>query len=420
MANARPHAHTIDKRSFWTEFFALYESLPALWDLSNPLYKDRQSKTHGYEMLVMKMREIDPHACREDVLRKINIFRTNYRRECTRIKASNQMGKRYNTSLWYFHMLDFLRSQEFRKERKRVPNSDKKILRRMVRTQSDIEKVRSQLLESPHTSQDSSSEYKVQLNKYEYASDNGNETEEHLEAVQYLDENSFQQQFQNHFRSLTFPNQKQHHIISSPNDEEIKTVRDADTEDYHEIINIDDSSHTVDDMLDVKTVEDCSKNLTAESIASTPPELSEQLITTRQIRKTPLTGIIKEEARGRAEQSYRAGLAISESTEILAKSWAIQYEEMSQEQRIYARKAIAEILFEGCLGNLGRQRNVKTHANATEPVVSTQYEKDEIMEDNEEVTEHIPEETLLHMDDGNPTYVYAVGSEQMQLHEYMH
>ncbi|XP_039963438.1 uncharacterized protein LOC120776653 isoform X1 [Bactrocera tryoni] len=422
MANARPHAHTIDKRAFWTEFFALYESLPALWDLSNPLYKDRQSKTHGYEMLVMKMREIDPHACREDVLRKINIFRTNYRRECTRIKASNQMGKRYNTSLWYFHMLDFLQSQEFRKERKRVPNSEKKILqRRMARSHSDIEKVRSQLLESPHTSQDSSSEYKMQLNKYEYASDNGNETEEHLEAVQYLDENSFQQQFQNQFRTLTLPNQKQQHIITAPDDDDdIKTIGDADTEDYHEIINIDDSSHTADDMLDVKTVEDCSKNVTAESIASTPSELSQQLLTTRQIKKTPITGIIKEEARGRAVQSSRSGLAISESTEILAKSWAIQYEEMSQEQRIYARKAIAEILFEGCLGNLGRQQNVKTHVNATEPVVSTQYEKDEIMEDNEGVTEHMAEETLLHMDDGNPTYVYAVGGEQMQLHEYIH
>ncbi|XP_054084547.1 uncharacterized protein LOC105212495 [Zeugodacus cucurbitae] len=414
MANANP----IDKRAFWTEFFALYESLPALWDLSNPLYKDRQSKTHGYEMLVMKMREIDPHACREDVVRKINIFRTNYRRECTRIKASNQMGKRYNTSLWYFHMLDFLQSQEFRKERKCAPNSEKKILRRKAR-QSDIEKVRSQLLESPHTSQDSSSEYKVQLDKYEYISDNGNETEEHLEAVQYLDENSFQQQFQNQFRTLSFPNPKQDHIIATQDDEEIKTIGDAETDDFHEIINIDDSSHTADDMLDIKTVVSCSNNATAASIATTSPELSEQLQTNRKIKRTPLTSIVKEEARVRTEQSSRASLAISESTEILAKSWAIQYEEMSQEQRIYARKAIAEILFEGCLGNLGRQRNAQTHTDTAEPVVSTQYEKDEIMEDSE-VTENIAEETLLHMDDGNPTYVYAVGGEQMQLHEYIH
>lgn len=289
----------------------------------------------------------------------------------------------------------------------------------MARTQSDIEKVRLQLLESPHTSQDSSSEYKVQLNKYEYASDNGNETEEHLEAVQYLDENSFQQQFQNQFRKIPFPSQKQNNVITSSGGEEVKTIGDADTEDFHEIINIDDSSHTPDDMLDVKSVEDCSKNISTEYIAATPPELSEQLLTTRKIRKTPLTSIFKEEARGRTEQVSRAGLAISESTEILAKSWAIQYEEMSQDQRIYARKAIAEILFEGCLGNLGRQRNAKIHVNNSEPAVSTQYEKDEIMEEDE-VTEHIAEETLLHMDDGHPTYVYAVDGEQMQLHEYIH
>jgi len=47
-----------------------------------------------------------------------------------------------------------------------------------------------------------------------------------------------------------------------------------------------------------------------------------------------------------------APMQLSESSEVLARSWAIQYEEMSPTQRILARKAIADILFEGCMGNL--------------------------------------------------------------------
>jgi len=56
---------------------------------------------------------------------------------------------------------------------------------------------------------------------------------------------------------------------------------------------------------------------------------------------------------------------ISEASEALAKSWAIQYEEMAPTQRILARKAIADILFEGCMGNLrinrGERNTVGNH-----------------------------------------------------------
>lgn len=43
---------------------------------------------------------------------------------------------------------------------------------------------------------------------------------------------------------------------------------------------------------------------------------------------------------------------LSESSDILAKSWAIQYDELSREQKVLARKAINDILFEGCMGHL--------------------------------------------------------------------
>ncbi|XP_036336476.1 uncharacterized protein LOC118746696 [Rhagoletis pomonella] len=418
MSNARQHAQTIGKRAFWTEFFALYESLPSLWDLNDPSYKDRQSKAHGYEMLVMKMREIDPHACREDVLRKINIFRTNYRRECARIKTSYRMGKRYTTSLWYFHMLNFLQTQEFRKDRKRLPNEEKKILRRvgskMMPSQSDNETSRLQVSDSSQALPDNSSEYKSQISKYECISDNGTESEEHLEAVQYADENSFQQQFQNQFHTLSFASQNQQNIKSTIEGE-------SDAENFHEIINTDDSSQPHDDALEeLELVEHslCNKDVLSTCRESTPPQFSEQpiTITTRKITKTPSK--VKSDAKLRHERQSRSSRPISEASEILAKSWAIQYEEMSHEQRIYARKAISEILFEGCLGNLGRRRIVQQKANASEAVVSSQYEQAQIMEESA-VTENVTEETLLHMDDDSHTYVYGGGSGPVQIQEYI-
>lgn len=130
MAEMRAPTQTIHTRNreFWTKFFSLYESLPALWDSRSPLYKIRAAKIAGYDILVEKLREIEPNADREDVLRKINIFRTNFRREISRINMSNKMGKQYKTTLWYFKLLSFLKTQENRRERKVTPDGEKCIL----------------------------------------------------------------------------------------------------------------------------------------------------------------------------------------------------------------------------------------------------------------------------------------------------
>lgn len=119
MSARRQSIHSIHNKKFWTEFFYLYESLPALWDMNNPLYKNRQVKCDAYDIMVDKLREIEPNADREDVLRKINIFRTNYRRECSRINMSLQEGRHYQSTLWYFDLLCFLQTADTRRDRKR-------------------------------------------------------------------------------------------------------------------------------------------------------------------------------------------------------------------------------------------------------------------------------------------------------------
>lgn len=115
----RQTIHSIHNKKFWTEFFLLYESQPALWNVNSQQYKNRQIKSNAYDTMVQKLREIQPDADREDVLRKINIFRTNYRRECARINLSHREGRVYKSTLWYFDMLSFLQTPETRRERKR-------------------------------------------------------------------------------------------------------------------------------------------------------------------------------------------------------------------------------------------------------------------------------------------------------------
>ncbi|XP_067642548.1 uncharacterized protein [Eurosta solidaginis] len=420
MANARQPPQALGKRTFWTEFFALYESLPALWDMNDPLYKDRQCKTQGYEVLITKMREIDPYACREDVLRKINIFRTNYRRECARIKASNRMGKRYTTSLWYFKMLNFLQNQDPRKDRKRVQYDEKKILRRVGNkiqpTQSIVPacSVKSHV-SSTHNTQEISIEYnKNEPTKYEYISDKGNDSEEHLEEAQYADERSFQQQFHNQFHTFTFlprPQQMQANGTKPPMED-----LEADVGEYQEIVHIEDSMQSQDQIIEeLERLETDDKDALNVNTDSTPTEdnTAQQITTRKTSTKTPVV----------QQVNATNSPAISEASEILAKSWAIQYEEMSMEQRIYARKAIAEILFEGCLGNLGRKSNIMRNASTADAVVSSQFEHVEMEEENSNTEQVTEENSIIQLDDDNHTYIYAgrrsVGAAAMQLKEYM-
>ncbi|KAM8709324.1 hypothetical protein ACLKA7_016175 [Drosophila subpalustris] len=101
-------------RQFWTEFLLLYRSLPAVWKVKSPEYSSRSLKSAGYEQLAIKLREVEPHADRALVVKKINSFRTNYRRDLRkRTEGGEGLGKeRFVSTLWYFELLGFLEGQE--------------------------------------------------------------------------------------------------------------------------------------------------------------------------------------------------------------------------------------------------------------------------------------------------------------------
>lgn len=99
-------------RQFWTEFLLLYRSLPAVWQIQSPDYGSRELKSAGYERLVRKLREVEPDANRSMVVRKINSFRTNFRRDVRRRDQCLAMGEPFKSTLWYFNLLSFLEGQD--------------------------------------------------------------------------------------------------------------------------------------------------------------------------------------------------------------------------------------------------------------------------------------------------------------------
>ncbi|XP_017052280.1 uncharacterized protein LOC108095624 isoform X2 [Drosophila ficusphila] len=99
-----PHSHTADE--FWREFFRMYRSMPELWLVRSKLYRNRRLKAKSYGRLLQLLRANDQHANIHTLKRKINNFRSSYRREFRKVLQS---GSEYVPSLWYFEELDFLR-----------------------------------------------------------------------------------------------------------------------------------------------------------------------------------------------------------------------------------------------------------------------------------------------------------------------
>lgn len=100
---------------FLTEFIQLYRSFPCLWQVRYKGYKDRLLRNRAYDSLVLKLREVNPVADKETVIRKINTLRTAFRREYKKVRSSHRMVKnprlRYRSSLWYYDILKFVAEQ---------------------------------------------------------------------------------------------------------------------------------------------------------------------------------------------------------------------------------------------------------------------------------------------------------------------
>jgi len=79
----------MEERSFMIECINLYRDLPALWNVKSKDYSNRNKKNDSYETLVKKYKEKYPQATKEDVKKKMNALRTNWRKEFKKVSTHN-------------------------------------------------------------------------------------------------------------------------------------------------------------------------------------------------------------------------------------------------------------------------------------------------------------------------------------------
>ncbi|KAH8302399.1 hypothetical protein KR044_005924, partial [Drosophila immigrans] len=295
---ALPDRFNTGKRLFWCEFLKLYEQMPELWNVHNLDYRNKELRNESYGILQTKLKEIEPTATKADVGRRINIFRTNYRREQMRIWKQQELGLHPNLckpTLWFYENMNFLQTQESFQHRTK----------------------RTRLWNRQETAQDF---------KADVASHSSSEIPE--SSLSFLQ----------HLQSNLDP------LDTTPTAFLTPVVSNRDT-----IPTAFDESMLISPKIEIFDCEvsrqEHNDDVKMDNVSTNTPDTGEPNCSTTTAK---------------ALQTDSPSPILSEASEALAKSWAIQYEEMAPTQRILARKAIADILFEGCMGNLRVNRGDRT------------------------------------------------------------
>lgn len=104
------------EREFILDCIHLYRELPALWNIKSKDYHDRDKKNTAYDTLLVKYKEMFPDATKDDLKKKFNSLRTNYRKELKKHLQSMKSGSAaddiYESKLWYYKEMGFLQIHE--------------------------------------------------------------------------------------------------------------------------------------------------------------------------------------------------------------------------------------------------------------------------------------------------------------------
>lgn len=104
------------EKKFLIEVLGVYQTLPALWRIKSDDYSNRAKKAEAYDILLQKYRENFTSATLEDLKKKINNLRTNFRNELRKMDKSAKSGAGtedlYESRAWFMEAMMFLRDQE--------------------------------------------------------------------------------------------------------------------------------------------------------------------------------------------------------------------------------------------------------------------------------------------------------------------
>lgn len=79
--------------------------MPCLWQVHCPDYGNREKRDECYYKLAEMCRQIEPMANKEFVLKKINCYRTTFRKELKKTLDAQRKGTHYEPTLWYYRIL---------------------------------------------------------------------------------------------------------------------------------------------------------------------------------------------------------------------------------------------------------------------------------------------------------------------------
>lgn len=107
-------------REFLREFIDMYKELLCLWQIKSKEYLDKNKKTEAYDVLINKLKTVQPDAAKATVINKINSLRGSFRREYKEVVDSKRSGagvdEIYVPSLWYYELLMFVKDQDIVRE----------------------------------------------------------------------------------------------------------------------------------------------------------------------------------------------------------------------------------------------------------------------------------------------------------------
>lgn len=99
-----------------TKYGSKYKDLKCLWDIRCKGYSNRDKKKDAYSELLVVYKLIKPEASIDDVKKKINTLRSNFRKELKKIHDTKRSGAGaddiYQPSSWLFEELAFLADLE--------------------------------------------------------------------------------------------------------------------------------------------------------------------------------------------------------------------------------------------------------------------------------------------------------------------
>ncbi|PNF27251.1 hypothetical protein B7P43_G05318, partial [Cryptotermes secundus] len=84
------------KKDSLLAFIDGYQSLPELWDTACVSYSNRVKKAAAYDVLIEKLKPLEPDATRDSVVKKINNLRSVFRKELKKVNESKKSGASAN------------------------------------------------------------------------------------------------------------------------------------------------------------------------------------------------------------------------------------------------------------------------------------------------------------------------------------